>query len=273
MLPLSVLTLALLGGFIFVSSLNWTRYNALRSEGYRLALTSAVFGVVFLFVATVLSAIALTFCWGEAISDAWHWLVPLKHSGKAAMAFLFGAVLWWPLNWLGEQRRWPRFRSLSDEASVDREVEKKRNPLEVIFHQALRARDQLVSVTVKSGKVYIGKVTTTFNPAFGMQAVKLSLSRSGHRDKDTQEMKIDIDYDKAQWASVKEAVRNRVREELDQVARDDPSTSLSERWDSANRRASEQAEVQNYEIVIPIEEVQSANIFDLKFYDTFFASN
>lgn len=273
MVPVSVFTLALLGGFIFVTHLHWTRYHALRSDGFRLVFTSAIYAAIFLFIATILSSWALSYCGGQDFSDWWHELVPVEHSGKATIAFLMGALLWIPLNWLGEQERFPRPRflsALSDSASIDREVRQKRNPLEVIFHQALRARSQLVSVSVKNGKVYIGTVTTTFNRALGMQAIKLSLSRSGHRDKDTQEMEIDINYDDARWASVKEAVRNEVRTELAQVTQEDPGVDRDERWDRANRRVSERREVRNYEIVIPIEEVQSANIFDLAIYSEHF---
>ena len=148
MLPLSILTLALLGGYIFVSRLHWTRYHALQSNGYRLLFTSAIFGTIFLFVATAFSSLALATCTGKAVSDIWHQVVPLEHSGKATLAFLLGALLWWPSNRLG---KWERFHFLSDDASIDREVARARNPLEVLLREAMKSQS-LVSVSVKNGR-------------------------------------------------------------------------------------------------------------------------
>ncbi len=270
MLPLSVFTLALLGGYIFVSHLHWTRYRSLRSDGYRLVFSSAIWGVVFLFTGTVISSLALEIPAGQWISDFWHRFVPPEHSGKAAVALLFGALLWIPLNWLGEKAWFGWLRYLSDSAAIDREVGKKRNPLEVILRQALKS-ESLVSVTVKNGKVYIGKVaSTTFNPAFGMQALNLVLSRSGHRHKDTQQMILDTNYDETHSA-IREELGNKLVEQMAKAREENPSASPAELWRIASREVSGQAEILNYEIVIPISEVQSVNVFDMDTYNKFFA--
>ena len=124
MLPLTILTLALVGGFVFAIIWYPTRYYTLRSDGYHLVFTSAVIAIFFLFVATVLttaiSAIPEVECRVHWIDKAWHQAVPVEHSGKAALAFLFGVSLWWPSNLLGERSR--RFRFLSDDAAIEREV-------------------------------------------------------------------------------------------------------------------------------------------------------
>ena len=238
----------------------------MQSSGYRLLFTSAICGTIFLFVATILSSLALATCVGNVVSDAWHKVVPLEHSGKAALAFLFGALLWWPLNRLG---KWERFHFLSDDASIDREVARARNPLEVLLREAMKSQN-LVSVSVKNGKVYIGRVTSAANPAFGTRAINLVLRRSGHRDKDTQELMIDVDYD-VTHAPIKAELGQNLLEQLEQAIIDNPQASERELVDIASRTVGEKIEARNYEIVIPIEEVQSVNIFDMDIYERFFA--
>lgn len=184
----------------------------------------------------------------------------------AALAFLFGLALWWPLNLLS---RWSWFRFLGQDAAIRREIERKQNPLEVLLAEAMDSRS-LVSVTVKNGKVYIGRVRTTFNPAFGMQSISLILSRSGHRDKDTQQMMLDIDYDKTHSA-VRQHLIDRFREEVVKAARRNPDAGRDEWIDAARRAASEEPEARNYEIVLPVSEIQSINMFDMDIYDQFFA--
>lgn len=192
--------------------------------------------------------------------------MPLKHSGKATIAFLFGALLWKPLNLIGEIKL---FHFLSDEASIEREVQKKRNSLEVLLHQAMKSRS-LVSVTVNNGKVYVGRVSVTFNPAFGMQAINLVLSRSGHRDTETQEMKLDVDYDKTH-DDIKKDLQKRLVVRLVAAMKDNPEANDAELLSGVSREISKEAEIRNYEIVIPIAEVQSVNIFDMEIYEKFFA--
>lgn len=46
-MPFNLLLLPLLGGFIFFSKWNRSRYYGLRSDGYRLILYSAITGAVF----------------------------------------------------------------------------------------------------------------------------------------------------------------------------------------------------------------------------------
>ena len=162
---------------------------------------------------------------------------------------------------------------MSDDASIDREVARARNPLEVLLREAMKSQS-LVSVSVKNGKVYIGRVTSTANPAFVTQAINLVLRRSGHRDKDTQELRIDVNYD-VTHAPIKAELEERFIEQLEKAIIENPKASERELVDTASRRVSEEVEARlearNYEIVIPIEEVQSVNIFDLEIYDEFFA--
>src|SRR5688500_8981224 len=97
-MPFNVLLLPLLGGYIFISYWNRTRFDAKRYSGERLLLHSALAGIFLLVVSfAVVSTIATN--WPEAY-DWWRRLVPFDHSGTSLGALLLGITLWWPLNWL-----------------------------------------------------------------------------------------------------------------------------------------------------------------------------
>ena len=258
--------LVLLGGFVFTSKWYPTKYYAVRSDGYRLVFISAIAGAVFLFAATILTSKGIVIPGGQWIDKHWHEIVRIRDSGKAVLAFLLAVCLWWPSNLLS---KWDKLSFLGDDAAIRREIERKGNPLEVLLAQAQDFRT-LVSVTVQNGKVYIGRVEITFNPALKMEALKLVLSRSGHRDTNTQEMVLDIDYDKTHSA-VREYLIGEFQSEVIRAADRNPRGSRDEWIDTARRVTSENPKMRQYEIVIPVSEIQSINIFDVEIYDRFFA--
>jgi hypothetical protein len=92
-LPLSVLTLALLGGFVFVNLCYLTKFSVLQSTGYRLVFSSVVAGVVFLFLATISIPLLLTLPGAQYVSESWTKLIRIEHSDKAVIAFLMGVIL------------------------------------------------------------------------------------------------------------------------------------------------------------------------------------
>lgn len=262
---LDLLLLPLLGGFLFVSQWYPTRYSALRSAGYKLLFMAAIAGVVSLFISTLLITSVYNTAYGEWAATQWHKFVPFTHSGKASLSFLIGAFSWWPLNWLGEKVSWvERLRWLSDDAAVERAIERKRDPLELLLRESL-GEGHIIAVTLKTGKVYIGKLTTNLNPAFAVESIRLLLSRSGHRDTDTQKLTIDVDYEKTH-ANTREAVTEEFRQRLGEVVEEYPNTSDEELARLARERVTT-ANIQNYEIVILTSEVVSVNYFDPQLYD------
>jgi hypothetical protein len=100
--PFNVLLLPLIGGYIFISYWNRTRFDAKRYSGERLLLHAALAGVVLLVVSYSIVRL-IVWCWPEAY-DGWHRLVPYEHSGTSLGALLLGVTLWSPLN-IGFDRR------------------------------------------------------------------------------------------------------------------------------------------------------------------------
>ena len=181
-----------------------------------------------------------------------------------------GASLWWPLNLLGKM--WPY---LGKEECLRRVIENKQDSLEILLSETLGS-DQLVAVSVKNGKVYIGRLISSFNPAYGAQSLTLSRSCSGHRDRETLAFHLDINYERV----LEEAIESLVTETERRIRRENPDLSeneLEERiekeleeWD---RQGGENEEIRSIvdrlralEIVIPVSEIQSVNIFDESIY-------
>jgi hypothetical protein len=160
--------------------------------------------------------------------------------------------LWIPVNRLGN---FGRFRYLSRDAAIDREVDNKRNPLEMLCRQAMK-HESVVAVTLKSGKVYIGRISTPFEPAFGMEAIDLVLLRSGHRNKDTQKLTMDVDYEKTH-ADFLRRIEEQIISQLEREMEQNPEADWQESWDSASRKVNEEPAVANYLIAVPVSEVQS----------------
>lgn len=261
---LDLLLLPLLGGFIFVSQWYPTKYSAFRSAGNRLVFFAAVAGAVFLFVASLLITPTYSTDITQTAASLWHEVVPFEHSGKAALSLLLGAFLWLPLNFLG---RWVPL--LSDSAAVNRAILRKRDPLELLLRQAL-GQEQTIAVTLKNGKVYIGKVTTNLNPGFDTESIHLLLRRSGHRDPETQTLLIDVDYDKTH-AEVMEAAAKEFRGKIAEVLAEYPKAGDAEIARIARERMSNYSQIQNYEVVLLVSEIVSANYFDLRLYDRHFS--
>ena len=250
-----------------------TKYYVLRSDGYRLIFWASIAGSFLLFLATVGILTIFSYPFSKVLAECWHILVPLKHSGKAALAFLMGALLWWPLNLLG--KRWPY---LGKKECIRRVIENKQDPLEILLSETLRS-GQLVAVSVKNGKVYIGQLISSFNPAYGAQSLTLLRSYSGHRDRDTLAFHLDIDYKKFLEETEETIERlvaetgRRIREENPYLSEDKIEERIEDEIEGGGRRIEDNEEIRSVvdrlralEIFIPVSEIQSVNIFDESIY-------
>jgi hypothetical protein len=264
MLPISIFVLVLLGGFVFVTKWYPTRYYTLRSDGYRLIFAALISGVTFLFISAFLTAF-FDYKYPEAMSgvrSGWHWIVPAANSGKAAAAFLFGCMAWWPLNLLGNV-----FHDLSDRAAVDRAIERKSDALEVFLRKALGS-GSMISISTKSGKVYVGKLVVLFNPAFSMDTISLLTIYSGHRDNDTKKLEIDVDYDQ-EYQSYTQELKGQWDKDIDDfILRSPDNVDIDSLYEELNM-VYERWEKPRRETIIPVSEIQSVHYFEKKIYDKY----
>jgi hypothetical protein len=270
---LDLLLLPLLGGFVFAQKFNPTRYNTLRSAGNRLFFYAAISGVASLFLSILVVHFLLPTRFGQWLSSNWHAVAPFNHSGKATGAFLLGVTLWWPLNHLGKLRigKFRPFYLLSEQAAVDRDIAGKSDPFETLLRRALGSGRQ-VSVTLRTGKVYIGKVATNFNPAHKIESISLVLSRSGHRDPVTQELTIDVDYNKTHQ-KLRESLWDRIGTNMERLAKKHPDRSDEELVELLVQELPVQGIVSQFETVVLVSEVISVGFFDDGIYEEYFRTH
>jgi hypothetical protein len=150
-----------------------------------------------------------------------------EHSGTSLGALLLGSTMWIPLNWFFPREREHR-----------RTIRAWNDYLEELIDQALWELRQ-VSVTLKSGKVYVGFVLRAFDPAYDRKYVMILPTISGYREVETHELVFTTDY-------------TRVYQEL--MGADQTRLVRG---------------VEDFKIVIPVAEVLSVNLFDPDAYQRF----
>jgi hypothetical protein len=224
-MPFNVLLLPLLGGYVFISYWNYTRFSARRYSGERLLFHAALAGV-FLLVLSYTIVLLLSEAL-PSLAATWQRWVPFKHSGTSLGALLLGATLWWPLNFAYGKKRELR-RTISDWNDY----------LEELLTDALDSTRQ-VSITLNSGKVYVGFVVRTFDPAYDRKYIVILPTMSGYRAATTHRLVFDTDYTRVYQALMDEDESRLVRG------------------------------VNDFQIVVPVSQVVSANLFDWEAYQRF----
>jgi len=124
--------------------------------------------------------------WKPGLYDWWRQLVPFGYTGTSLLAFALAALTWMPLN-----------RSVSDrDTEQGKAVEQWGDYLERLLNRSLKETKQ-VSLTLRTGKVYIGFVTSNFDPAYERRYIQLLPVLSGYRDDETKDLVITRDYARA----------------------------------------------------------------------------
>lgn len=119
-------------------------------------------------------------------------------------AFLLGATLWAPLNHIGPWNR---------EAQAARVVKKQGTALEQFLATAMdQSKPRHVLVSVKGGKVYVGRVVDAFEPADRDPNILLLPTLSGYRGKDDQMICWTLNYDEA-YSDIAKETKPEVRAE------------------------------------------------------------
>jgi hypothetical protein len=215
-MPFNVLLLPLLGGFIFVRYWNRTKYPAIRADKERILLLASTAGVIALGAAfTIKSILGMLFPCSEWPNSycypiLWYTLVPFPYSAVSVFAFLMGALLWIPLNkgvypwaksiftrafWDASGLAFKKtFKSgWNDSDEIDRVINEDGNPLDMLLRLAEKG-PKTISATLKSGKVYVGFVSSTNPPSSETRTVGILPTKSGYRDPITKQVHYPINY-------------------------------------------------------------------------------
>lgn len=180
-MPYNVLLLPLIGGYVFITYWNPTRFNAKRYSGERLLIHAALAGLLFLAISYVfMQSVA---AWRPDVYAWWHARVPFPHTGTSLLALLMAAFLWWPLN-LSFCRR-PKY--------VRRAIEEWNDYLEILLRDVAEDTTQF-AVTLRNGKVYIGFALRPFDPAYERRYIVILPTISGYRHTETHVLTFTTDY-------------------------------------------------------------------------------
>ncbi|MEX0770246.1 MAG: hypothetical protein WD035_05910 [Balneolaceae bacterium] len=223
-MEVNIFLLPLLGGYIFIKKSTWFRFHSIRYNAQELLLSSAVAG---LFGVTIAFLVATSISY--LLPEFYQWWKSTFHFdflGTALLAFIgLITVGYLPNQWINEEGR------------IKDIIREDNDGVELILLKALEDA-KLVSITLKSRKVYIGFITQNFfAPYTGVKSVKLIPVYSGYRDEKDFHIVFTTSYD--------EVIRYTV---------DDEEINL---------------DIDDFQTGIPISEIVTVNIFDPRVYEKF----
>lgn len=245
-MPFNVLLLPLLGGYFFIAHWLPTRFATKRYTGERLLIHAAAAGLAWL--VTAFLGVTLLNSLDPSAGVEWKKLVPFPYAGTSLLAFLGGALGWWPLNLL--LRLLGRTRNHYARAAM----EAWGDYLEILMEDSIQ-RSLPVAVTLKNGKFYIGLVLQNFDPAYERKYVRLLPTDSGYRDPTTHRLHFTTNYSPV----LREVVR-RLDEAVAVAGNVKPTNS-------GDRHSPVQPE--DFQIVLPVSEIQSTILWDWEAYAQF----
>lgn len=271
-IPYTIFILPFLGGYIFVRFWNFTRINTLRADKDRTVIRSSIAGlssVIFVYFLHIIGSYFIP-CRdsGLCIPTIWKSIAPFDNLGIPIAAFLVAATAWFPLNrWWFDQER-----------EINRAINQDADPLEMMLK---RAKDEslAVSITMVNEKVYIGAVTQPFNPVTPTTNIQLVPLQSGHRDPETKEMHLTINYSKTIELITKEldTVAAKIKELEGRRAgslKDDVNKDVSKIESNLENQKKEFERLETtiglFVLVIPVNQIASANIFDSDVHTRYF---
>ena len=265
-MPANLLILPLLAGFWFLHHCHRYRFRALHWDGYRLLLESAVHGFIFLSVARGL-IIGLKLIHGvpPLIDNYWRPIARIDYLGSGIGSFLLaGTVSFLDNRCLTPFRSRDLFESyresraerrgvwrsvldaiataysLNSEESSAKAVEDFGNPLVRLLDSAARG-GTAVSITLKNRKWYVGFVSEAISLDPRQTHFRLTPLFSGFRNKDTLSAT--------------------------------PELSYSALYVGIQRMQAASLQPKDFDITIPIGDIEIANYFREDYYLRYFANS
>lgn len=258
----------LLGGFLLVSLWYPLRYWIQRQEGYRLVFAASIAGGFLLFIAQLLLFFFSDKPFAQPILTWWQSFLPVENSAVGVLAFLLSLVFSGVLSLFCQL-----IPTLKPYAIRKRYIDASGDAFEQILFRALETQEA-VSVTLKTNKVYVGRVNTSFNPIRGVESIRLSLDKSGYRNAETHELTLNVDY--AQTHEEINKSLNRAYEQIIQkVMKEAPDATQDQIIRLVYERSEGSTEIRklahNFEVVLMASEIVSVAPFDPELYHDFFA--
>jgi len=122
---------------------------------------------------------------------------------------------------------------------------------------------ETISITTANHKVYIGYLSEGLNPWVTRNNLKILPVISGHRRKKDQRFKFTTFYQEI-YNEIIQEIKTSTANKLGRTIEEQITSDFT---NIINKKIDEQ--INRFEIVIPVREIQSLNKFDLKFYEKF----
>lgn len=199
-LPANLLIFPLIGGYYIT-----TRYERSKYIGQRKSTQAVLFDAVLVAIPLLAVSLgittALTYMFPEAVFFLKEKLFPIKDEffGTCLLSSIIAFVFVKTAN-----------AFLDETKSIFRAIEIVGNELEVLFLSSCRD-SQLIQITLKSNKVYIGWVEVISKPTQN-QFIRLLPLFSGYRDDKSKELEITTDYSKVYFDLLKRGKMNAIRQ-------------------------------------------------------------
>ena len=252
---------SLVAGFLLIRPFPFSRYYTNRQQGYALLLSVITAGLVLFVAASVVTHSAFTLQNSQYV-DAEGWrrlaqnILPFPHAGKSLLTLILGVVL--PVcSWI-IPRDW----------YMNLVIELKADPLEVVLRRAF-SQGRAISVTLRTGKVYVGYLHVLFNPYYDVNYIELYLTHSGYRTEAEKRLELVNDYrDKAEEIYL-QRLAERVEFYRQRNLNDDFDSWFEQAQNDLREHQDVEDELSGYQVVIPISEIISVSYFEHELYEAF----
>ena len=233
------------GGYWFLTHANFTRFVAHRESGHHLLLRSAAAGLVLVVVAHI-AVLCVDHAY-PSVKEVWRQhVLQVEHSRTFFGSALLGVLLPPVCNiFYGKKRAASRAATQSGDL------------VELLIAESIKRQD-LIEVSLKSRKVYIGLALDLTPPVRGASDVAITPFWSGYRDADTCEVTVTTHYVPVLERQINQSDPESPAEtetlDLDPPSENSPAMNLD-----PNRS--------DLRIVIPKSEIGSVRLFDIDVYN------
>lgn len=238
-----LLLLPLVGGYAFSRTWNLTRFLAAREEGHKLYFRAAFWGVA-LFAISSLIRLWLTAdveAYRSVESSLRDQITPYLKEPEKGNPYQLTITAIWALFLgapLGKLLNLVYWRGFALKHAIQHD------DFEMLLNEAVD-RTIPIALTMKSRKVYVGFVTQTFDPSHDRKWISILPLVSGYRDSDNLRIVFVTNYQDVYGKVGPVEVDKPLPGKLGHLAPKD------------------------FGIVLPVDDVQSANLFDLTAYKSF----
>lgn len=183
MVKFDLLLLPLIGGYIFLITSYFTKFYHQRLDRQRLIFNSVIAGVLLSIVGLYLNEFLKLECF-VCFRKFFKYLVPIQHEGLTISFYIF--AISYPLAKIVN-------KILPKNLALYWNIQKWGDDYEKLFWDSVGDENNLLMITTKSNKVYVGYLSNVSEPLKNSH-ITIIPSMSGYRDKETQVFKITTDY-------------------------------------------------------------------------------